>query len=146
MAVRFKNKQSGLYAGIREASTEPGPQLLQWHRADDGSQVFEVISQRTPQNRDNDYYVIQNVHSGLYVGVREASRDNGKDLLQWTSANDGSQYWRFISKGNGTTMIQNAHISGKVWAILNASTSPGELIIQWDFIGNSDQLWYIEQA
>jgi hypothetical protein len=144
MAVRFKNKQSGLYAGIREASTSPGPQLLQWDRADDGSQVFEVISQRTPRN-DSNYSVIQNVNSGLYVGVRESSLDNGKDLLQWTSANDGSQYWYFIDKGNGMAVIQNAH-SSKVWAILNGSTNAGEVVIQWDFIGNDDQLWYIEQA
>ncbi|KAM3098066.1 RICIN domain-containing protein [Phormidesmis sp. 146-35] len=145
MAVRFKNKQSGLYAGIREASTEPGPQLLQWHRADDGSQVFEVISQRTPQNPDNRYSRIQNVKSGLYVGVREASLNNGADLLQWTGANDGSQYWYLIDKGNGYCLIQNAH-SSKMWGIFNGSTNAGEVVIQWDSSGGDDQLWYLEAA
>lgn len=143
MSIRIKNFHSGLYAGIRGASKDAGSQLVQWNRADDGSQVFEVISGVDPGNHS--FVAIQNVNSGLFVGVREASSDNGKDLLQWISANDGSQYWLLLDNGNGGFRIQNQH-SQKIWSIPNGSTSPGEVVIQWDNDSGNEQLWAFEHV
>ena len=146
MATRIRNANSQLYVGIREGSKDAGTQLVQWNEIDDGSQIFEVFSQKTVEHPGTDALSIQNVNSGLFVGVREASSNNGAQLLQWTSAGDGSQDWIIIEDPKSLLVrIQNIHTQ-KVWAIPNGSTNPGEVLIQWDFQDGVEQLWRFENV
>jgi sugar lactone lactonase YvrE len=87
-------------------------------------------------------YHIQNVNSGLYVGVAGASTSNGADLVQWTPDTSLDQDWQFILLKNGAYQILDVN-SELLVGVLGASTTEGAAVVQWSYTGSTDQEWQL---
>jgi hypothetical protein len=85
-------------------------------------------------------YHIQNVNSGLYLGVAGASTSNGADLVQWTPNGSLDQDWQPILLKDGAYEILDVN-SELLVGVLGASTSEGAQIVQWSYTGSTDQEW-----
>jgi len=85
-------------------------------------------------------YNIQNVNSGLYLGVLGASMSNGADIVQWTPDGSLDQNWTLIMLKNGAYQIMDVN-SGLFMGVLGASTSEGVAVVQWQADTSTDQQW-----
>lgn len=90
-------------------------------------------------------YKLQNVNSGLMLGISGASTSAGADALQWTDNGTADHDWKLVSQGNGEYKIVNVN-SGLDLGIANASTSAGALALQWPDNGTNDHLWKLVGA
>lgn len=68
---------------------------------------------------------------------------NGSPIVQGQVTQEYEDDWCFVDKGSGYYAIYN-RVSGKVLAVPNSSMQAGVKLIQWDFLGKSDQLWKLE--
>ena len=94
--------------------------------------LFEVLPVGT--------YNIQNVNSGLYVGVQSASLMNGAPLVQWAPDGSLDQEWTVSMEGNGVYKILDVN-SGLLIGVASASKEEGAQLVQWVNNGSSDQEW-----
>jgi len=85
-------------------------------------------------------YNIENVNSGLLLGVAGASTAEGADIVQWTSNGSPNQEWTLALLPNGAYQIIDAY-SGMLIGVSSASTSPGASLVQWPSTGGPDQEW-----
>jgi large repetitive protein len=85
-------------------------------------------------------YHIQNVNSGLYLGVQGASTSNGADIVQWTPDGSYDQYWTLIQLKNGAYQIFDVN-SALFVGVLGASTNAGASVVQWQADTSTDQQW-----
>jgi uncharacterized repeat protein (TIGR03803 family) len=83
---------------------------------------------------------IQNVNSGLYVGVSGASKENGADLVQWDLDTSKDQEWTVSLVGNGVYQITNVN-SKLLVGVSGASMDEGVSVVQWQADGSLDQEW-----
>jgi sugar lactone lactonase YvrE len=85
-------------------------------------------------------YMIQNVNSGLVLGVGGASTSQGANIVQWTSNGSPDQRWTITPGYNGDYMIRDVN-SGLVIGVPGASTNSGVTLVQWQSNGGPDQEW-----
>lgn len=85
-------------------------------------------------------YAIQNVNSGLLLGVLGASTAEGADIVQWSSTGSLDQQWTLTLAANGAYLIHNVN-SQYVIGVFGASTSQGATLVQWQSNGSPDQEW-----
>ncbi len=90
-------------------------------------------------------YFIQMRHSGKYISVKNAGKENGTILWQWDFHGKTQQQFKFKSAGNGYYFIKAKH-SGKYVSVKNAGQENGTTIWQWDYHGKSQQQFAIERA
>jgi hypothetical protein len=89
-------------------------------------------------------YMLQNVKSGLVLGVSGASRSLGANIVQWSSNGSPDQKWTLNPLGNGSYNIIDVN-SGMVIGVAGASQSSGASLIQWQLNGSTDQQWRFTQ-
>jgi uncharacterized repeat protein (TIGR03803 family) len=87
-------------------------------------------------------YHIQNVNSGLYLGVYGASLSDGASVVQSTSTGSLDQEWTVKMVGNGIYQITNVK-SGLLVGVYAASTEEGAPVVQWQPTGSLDQEWQL---
>ena len=85
-------------------------------------------------------YTIQNLNSGLVLGVAGASTSQGANIVQWTANGGPDQNWTLTLGVKGAYLLHNVN-SGYVMGVNGASTSPGANLIQWQSNGSADQEW-----
>jgi hypothetical protein len=85
-------------------------------------------------------YNIQNVNSGLYLGVLGASMANGADIVQWTPDGSLDQDWTLIMLKSGAYQIMDVN-SGLFMGVDGASTIEDVAVVQWQADSSTDQQW-----
>ncbi|HET9171364.1 MAG TPA: RICIN domain-containing protein [Actinospica sp.] len=93
----------------------------------------------TPATLDGTYR-LQNVNSGLLLGVNGASTSSGAAALQWSNNGTRDHLWDLVGDGNGYYKIANEN-SGLVLGVAGASTSAGAAVQQLTDDGDTGELW-----
>lgn len=93
----------------------------------------------TPATLDGTYQ-LQNVNSGLLLGVNGASTSSGAAALQWSNNGTRDHLWDLVGDGNGAYKIVNEN-SGLVLGVAGASTSSGAAVEQLTDDGDTGELW-----
>jgi len=89
-------------------------------------------------------YRIQNLNSGLVLGVANASTSQGANIVQWNSNGSSDQKWTLAPAGNGAYNIIDVK-SGMAIGVASASLDAGTTLIQWPLNGSTDQQWRFRQ-
>jgi len=90
-------------------------------------------------------YYIKAQHSGKYISVKNAGKENGTILWQWEFHGKEQQQFKFTSAGSGYYYINAVH-SGKYVSVKNAGEENGAILWQWDYHGNAQQQFALEQV
>ena len=93
----------------------------------------------TPATLDGTYE-LQNVNSGLVLGVKNASTASGAAALQWTDNGTRDHLWDLVGDGNGHYKVVDEN-SGLVLGVAGASTSSGAAVEQLKDDGDTGELW-----
>ncbi|GAA2147796.1 RICIN domain-containing protein [Glycomyces algeriensis] len=91
------------------------------------------------------WYQLQSRHSGLVLGIRAASPDNGAEAVQWDANGSYDQQFRFVDSGGGYYRIQARH-SNKVLDVASGSTADGAKVQQWGDANSTNQQWRIQES
>ncbi|THV23633.1 hypothetical protein E9998_22670 [Glycomyces paridis] len=91
------------------------------------------------------WYNLESRHSGLVMGIRAASMDNGAEVVQWNSNGSYDQQFRFLDAGDGYYRIQTRH-SNKVLDVASGSTADGAYVQQWGDSNSTNQQWRITES
>ncbi|MFO0797129.1 MAG: RICIN domain-containing protein [Gemmataceae bacterium] len=137
--VRLVNKHSGRIAAVAEGSKEPGSAVIQYDDTGGGDQRWTLVP------ADEDYFLIRNNLSGLYV-TRPARDDRHVEIAKLADGEAArNQHWRPIAvPGEAEWFVVQSRGSGKYLSIDNGSREPGARVIQYKFNGPSgtaDQWW-----
>ena len=89
-------------------------------------------------------YRIQNLKSGLVLGVAGASMSQAANIVQWNSNVSPDQKWTLTPAGDGAYTITDVN-SGMVIGVAGASLNQGTTLIQWPLNGSTDQQWRFRQ-
>lgn len=132
------NKVLDINGGV--SATNNGAKLQQWTWSNTDNQKWLL------QSVEAGIYRITPVHSGKALDVNggETATQNGPYLNQWDYYGGANQKFAFAHLGNGNFAIIAKH-SGKVLDVSGASTANGADIIQWQYSGESNQLWKVTQ-
>lgn len=87
-------------------------------------------------------YYIYNKHSGLVLDIKDANRDNGANLIQYTKNNGEWQQWKVTSVGNGYSKITSV-MHGKAIDVSEVSAENGANVHIWEYVGGANQHWKI---
>lgn len=83
-------------------------------------------------------YQLENVNSGLALGVSEAGTSNGDNVVQWEWNGGDNQRWTIEETSTGVYRLTNVN-SGKVLNIYDNGTSDGDDVVQWADTGGNNQ-------
>ena len=97
-----------------------------------GLQEFEVWGQPV--------FHIQNVNSGLLLGVDHMSTQDGAQVVQFHDNGTADHLWRLVPAGGGQYKIQNIN-SGLLLGVANMSTQDSAPAVQFHDNGTPDHLW-----
>jgi sugar lactone lactonase YvrE len=89
-------------------------------------------------------YYVQNVNSGMVLGVAGASTTEGANIVQWPINGSPDQIWKLSQLANGAYVFTDVN-SGLVIGVSNASLNQGAVLVQWTLNGSPDQDWYLIQ-
>lgn len=105
-------------------------------------QIDFCHSAEYPTNR---YVKIINKHSGKYINVAGASRDDRAQIIQYTTG-AGNDEWRLKYVGNNKEFrIENLH-SKKIMVVKDGTTQAGAEIIQYTESGSDNEVWILEYS
>ena len=90
-------------------------------------------------------FKLQNVNSGLVLGLSGASQTAATKAVQWADNGASDHLWHFMPMGSGEYNIENM-VTHQVLGVSNASTANGAPIVQYSDNGTADHLWKITQA
>ncbi|MBD9093643.1 MAG: hypothetical protein EGQ20_14100 [Bacteroides oleiciplenus] len=90
------------------------------------------------------YVKIQNKNSGKYAVVYRGSLDDNALIVQ-NSTGSGNDEWVFIFTSSNECKIKNLR-SRKLLVVMDASTSSGAAIIQYDEMGTDNEIWILEYS
>jgi hypothetical protein len=85
-------------------------------------------------------YQLQNVNSGLLLGVSGASTSSGAAALQWTNNGTRDHLWDLVATGTGSYKVVDEN-SGLVLGVAGASTTAGAAVQQLTDNGSTGELW-----
>jgi len=91
--------------------------------------LFQVLP-TTAASPFSGNYEIQNIDSGMSLGVQGDSTSNAAPVVQNTDSGDPSASWTFVPESNGYYEIKNSR-SGQLLNVNAASGAPGALVVQW---------------
>jgi len=140
---RIRAKQSGLYLGCRNASTDPSADghIDQQPMRNDGQQKWRFI-----RLADGSYNIQNTLHS-FWLDDTNASLSAGDFVRQWFEVNrttNDAQKWLLIKQKDGSFQIRGV-ASGKVLEIHGASKNPGALVYQEDWQEKDSQKFVMER-
>ena len=135
--VTLINKKSGLALDVIYGATNDGAWVIQWTPTGKPNQIFRV------EPADGGYKFIAE-HSGMALDIEFASQDSNF-AMQWPINGSPSQIWYLKEHEAGVYRLVAKH-SGKVLAVANASTEPGERVVQANSGYEENELWLIKAA
>ncbi|MEU8393171.1 beta-L-arabinofuranosidase domain-containing protein [Micromonospora sp. NPDC048843] len=86
-------------------------------------------------------YRLQNVGTGLVLGVQNMSTADGGLAVQWSDSGTADHNWVVVTDGNAVR-FRNVH-SGKVLGVENMSTADNARVLQWADNGTADHRWIL---
>jgi hypothetical protein len=89
-------------------------------------------------------YYVQNVNSGMVLGVAGASYSQGTNIVEWLVNGSSDQVWNLTQLANGAYVFTDVN-STLVIGVAGASLNNGTPLIQWPTNGSTDQNWYFIQ-
>jgi len=89
-------------------------------------------------------YYIQNVNSGMVLGVAGASTSEGANIVQWPVNGSPDQVWKLSQLANGAYVFTDVN-SGLAIGVSGASLNYGAPLIQWPSNNSPDQNWSLIQ-
>lgn len=118
---------------------EPVPGAVMLHK-----QAKEFSAKKITPLADGIYKIRVN-HTGKYLAVEGASKDNGARLVQWDDANQPNHQFKLRSIGNGYYEISALH-SHRFLNASGQSKQDGTPVIQWDYAAQDNVKWHIFYA
>jgi len=103
-----------------------------------------ILPSGSEETKEGTYY-IKARHSGKYISVKNAGKENGTILWQWDYHGNAQQQFELKSAGDGYFFIKAMH-SGKYVSVKNAGKENGTILWQWDYHGNAQQQFAFEPA
>lgn len=137
----IRNVNSGLVLDIAGGSVSSGAQVIQATSGSSASQQWNLAPISLT-------FEFKSIKSGQVLTVSGASQSAGAHLIQMPYHGGFSQQWEMLPDGlsskNGAPVYQfmNAR-SGLVMGTLNASTSPGALVVQGTNHNGQSQQWQV---
>ncbi|MFE9189896.1 beta-L-arabinofuranosidase domain-containing protein [Micromonospora sp. NPDC007208] len=86
-------------------------------------------------------YRLQNVGTGLVLGVQNMSTADGGLAVQWSDSGTADHNWVVVTDGNAVR-FRNVN-SGKVLGVENMSTADNARVLQWADNGTADHRWIL---
>lgn len=133
----FINVGSGLY--LETASADAGNNI-NVQQGDTGVNTW------TLEDAGDSYYrICSTMGNGktCYLGVENASADNGANIAVWTEAQNDGQLFRFLANRDGSyTIVSKVTDGGSAIGISGGSVDAGANAMQWVCDGTDNQKWY----
>lgn len=133
----FVNVGSGLYLETASAAAENNVNVQQ---GDTGVNTW------TLEDAGDGYYrVCSSMGDGktCYLGVENASADNGANIAVWTDAQNDGQLFKFLANRDGSyTIVSKVSGDGSAVGIAGGSVDAGANAMQWVCDGTDNQKWY----
>jgi lysophospholipase L1-like esterase len=104
---------------------------VQWNRTDATNQQFRFV------DVGGGYFKIQARHSNLLLSVRDSSRNDGADIVQWSDTGGANQQWQILDDGTYLRFVNRN--SGKALDVWEKSTTAGDRISQYTSNGGTNQ-------
>ncbi|WP_205325451.1 beta-L-arabinofuranosidase domain-containing protein [Glycomyces sp. YM15] len=82
---------------------------------------------------------LQNVGTGMVLGVQNMSTADGGLAVQWYDTSTADHYWEIVTSGS-IVKLRNRN-SGKVLGVENMSTADDARVLQWGDNGTADHNW-----
>ena len=120
--------QGGAQEGVRVQQGDCRGPRADWDVLEMGSGEFAIVKRTT----------------GLVMDVKDASRDDGAVIQQWSWNQSGAQRWRLDAKRPGLFLIINS--SGKCLDVSGAAKNVGATILQYQCNGGDNQLFRLTRA
>ena len=86
--------------------------------------------------------MLQNVFSEKYLQIKGRSTDNGGQVEQAAVGSDAVQEFAFDRKAEAQYALRSL-FSGKVLDIADNLPDDGREIHQWDYVGQTNQVWQL---
>ena len=88
------------------------------------------------------WWLLQNLNSGLFMGVSNMSTADSADVVQFENNGTADHLWRLLPGGGPWFRIQNRN-SGLVLGVAGMSTADPAQVVQYADTGTADHLWRI---
>ncbi|MEU8408138.1 beta-L-arabinofuranosidase domain-containing protein [Micromonospora sp. NPDC048842] len=102
---------------------------------------YTVYWNTTGSGGGSSSYRLQNVGTGLVLGVQNMSTADGGLAVQWSDSGTADHNWVVVTDGNAVR-FRNVH-SGKVLGVENMSTADNARVLQWADNGTADHRWIL---
>ncbi len=139
---KIKNKNSGLYVGVKDSGDFNGANIEQVAASDSLAQQWQFVDLK------NGYYKVisKNSTSGRVMDVLNFGTADGTNVQLCGSNGSSAQQWEIVPIGNGTFSLKPRNCGGKealdLYCGLNA---PGTNIQIWGSHGEVQQQFYLEK-
>ena len=137
--LRIKNKTTGKYAVVYEASKDNDAQIIQ-HSGGMGNDEWALVFTGTNECR------IRNLHSLKNMVVKDASREVGAEVIQYAHGGLDNEIWilEYLSDDINHFCLKNQH-SGKYLGVFQNSSLDNYKLIQVNS-GESTIVWGFEES
>ena len=140
----LKNVNSGLYMEVADGASENGANVQQWGA--DGGAAHNTW--RAVSAGDGYYYLYSQVGDKItyLLDVTAGSADNGTNMEIWSkSSREYAQQFLFSLNADGSyTIYTKASDLQSCVEVVNAETSSGANVQQWEVNGHACQHWMLE--
>lgn len=140
---KIKNKNSGLYVGVKDNGDSDGAKLEQASPSENLSQQWQFVDLK------NGYYKIISKSSaaGRIMDVSAAGTINGTDIQLWQYGGVSQQQWEIVPVGDNSFYLKPRHTTGtKTLDVSGASTVPGARMQLWEPNSTGAQQFYLEKV
>lgn len=137
--LRMKNKTTGKYAVVYEASKDNDAQIIQYSG---GTGNDEWTLEFTGANECR----IRNLHSLKYMVVQNASKEAGADVIQYDHGGLDNEVWilEYLSDDINHFMLKNRN-SGLYLTVFQSSSLDNYKLVQ-GYIGSPTAIWGFEES
>ncbi|MDD2376320.1 MAG: RICIN domain-containing protein [Clostridia bacterium] len=140
---KIKNKNSGLYVGVKDSGDFNGTNVEQVAASDNLSQQWQFVDLK------NGYYKLIAKHSATerVMDITDGSTADGTNVQLYQSTGTNGQQWEVVPIGNGAFSLKPRNCSGKEALDLYCGlTAPGTNIQIWSSHGEGPQQFYLEKV
>lgn len=140
---RMRNAKSYYYAVVKDSSTGENAHVVKKYSNSGDNEIWileRVYYSDSPLSAGT--YKIRNINSYKLMVVRDASKDDGADIIQYNSGTENAK-WEIIPADYGFVQLRNKN-SQKYLVVRDASLAIGEGIIQHG-TSSSNSYWTISK-
>lgn len=128
---RLRNSYTYYYAAVKDASTAENAHVIQYRPGTGDNEIWtleRVYYSDSPLSGGT--YKIRNENSYKLMVVKDASKDNDADIIQYSTGEDNSK-WEILPSDYGFVQLRNKN-SQKYLVVKDASLAVGEILVQHD--------------